>query len=84
MPFTLIVTSVAISWYALTGYQPDDVTAARDLAPWYRDKAQPSVADMIAKLRRVIIAAQYRQEQAQPLTPREISLLRLAWEDAAA
>ena len=84
VPFTLIVTSVAISWYALTGYQPDDVTAARDLAPWYRDKAQPSVADMIAKLRRVIIAAQYRQEQAQPLTPREISLLRLAWEDAAA
>ena len=84
VPFTLIVTSVAICWYVLAGYQPDDVTAARDLAPWYRDKAQPSVADMIAKLRRVIIAAQYRQEHPEPLTPREISILRLAWEDAAA
>ena len=84
MPFTLIVTTVAICWYALTGYDSDDVTAARELAPWYRAKAQPSITDMIAKLRRVIIAAQYRQERPQPITPREISILRLAWEDAAA
>ena len=36
VPFELAITSLAICWYATTGYQPGDVTAARDLAPWYR------------------------------------------------
>ncbi|HEX2810422.1 MAG TPA: transposase [Kineosporiaceae bacterium] len=67
VPFELVITSLAICWYATTGYQPGDVTAARDLAPWYRDKTQPSVADMLTKLRRVIIAAQFRP--ADPGTP---------------
>jgi len=84
VPFGLVVNSVAICWYATTGYHPDDVTAARELAPWYRAKAQPSVADMLAKLRRVIIAAQYRQADPQPATPNEINTIRLAWENAAA
>ena len=60
VPFGLIISSLAICWYATTGYHPEDVTAARAQAPWYRDKAQPSVADMLTKLRRVIIAAQFR------------------------
>ncbi|HEX2705165.1 MAG TPA: hypothetical protein VHM65_05355, partial [Candidatus Lustribacter sp.] len=47
VPFELVITSLAICWYATTGYQPGDVRAARDLAPWYRDKTQPSVADML-------------------------------------
>lgn len=84
VPFGLVITSLAICWYATTGYHPDDVTAARELAPWYRDKAQPSVADMLAKLRRVIIAAQFRRTGPQPATPTEINTLRLAWENAAA
>jgi len=84
VPFELVITSLAICWYATTGYQPGDVTAARDLAPWYRDKTQPSVADMLAKLRRVIIAAQFRQADPQRATPNEISILRMAWENAAA
>jgi len=84
VPFGLIVGSLAVCWYATAGHHPDDVQAARELAPWYRDKAQPSVLDMIAKLRRVIIAAQFRQTNPFPATPTEINLLRLAWEDAAA
>jgi len=84
VPFGLAVTSLAICWYATAGYHPDDVAAARDLAPWYRDKAQPSVADMLAKLRRVIIAAQFRRTDPQPATPHEINILRLAWANAAA
>jgi hypothetical protein len=32
---------------------------ARECAPWYLTKATPSFADMLAKLRRTIIAAQY-------------------------
>jgi hypothetical protein len=84
VPFALAVTSLAICWYATAGYHSDDVTAARAQAPWYRNKVQPSVADMLAKLRRVIIASQFRRTGPQPVTPDEISILRLAWENAAA
>lgn len=84
VPFTLIVNSLAICWYATAGHHPDDVQATRELAPWYRTKVQPSVHDILTKLRRVIIAAQYRTEAPQPPTPAEINLLRLAWADTAA
>ena len=84
VPFELAITTLAICWYATTGYQPGDVTAARDLAPWYRDKTQPSVADMLTKLRRVIIAAQYRPADPQPPTANEIDILRMAWGNPAA
>ncbi len=84
VPFGLIVGSLAVCWYATAGHHPDDTRATRELAPWYRDKTQPSVLDMLAKLRRVIIAAQFRRSDPQPPTPTEIDLLRLAWEDAAA
>ena len=84
VPFALIINTLAVCWYATAGYQPGDVQAARKLAPWYRDKAQPSVLDMLAKLRRVIIAAQYRHEDPEPPTAEELSILRLAWEDVAA
>jgi hypothetical protein len=39
---------------------------------------------MLAKLRRVIIAAQFRCTRPLPDTPAEIDILRLAWTDAAA
>jgi hypothetical protein len=84
VPFGLIVGSLAICWYTTAGHHPDDVQAARELAPWYRDKTQPSVLDMLAKLRRVIIASQFRRTDPLPATAAEINLLRLAWEDAAA
>jgi hypothetical protein len=84
VPFALAVNTLAICWYATAGYHADDVQAVRKLAPWYREKAQPSVLDMLAKLRRVIIAAQYRHEDPQPPSPQEITILRLAWEDVAA
>ena len=84
VPFALIINTLAVCWYATAGYHPGDVQAARQLAPWYRQKAQPSVLDMLAKLRRVTIAAQYRHEDPQPPTAEEISILRLAWEDVAA
>lgn len=84
VPFGLVLSTIAICWYATAGHHRDDVQHARALAPWYRDKAQPSVADMLAKLRRVIIAAQYQRPDPQPATPEEINILRLAWSDVAA
>ena len=84
VPFGLVVNSLAICWYATTGHHPDDVQAARALAPWYREKAQPSVLDMFAKLRRVIIAAQFRRTDPAPVTSQEIGVIRMAWENVAA
>jgi hypothetical protein len=84
VPFGLIVNTLAICWYATAGHHPGDVEAARALAPWYRQKAQPSVLDMFAKLRHVIITAQFRREDPAPITSQEISILRLAWEGVAA
>jgi hypothetical protein len=84
VPFGFIVGVLAVCWYATGGHHPDDVKQARAIAPWYRQKAQPSVLDMLAKLRRVIIAAQFRAQGPAPVTPTEINLLRLAWENVAA
>ena len=67
--------TVAICWYATAGYQPHDLDDAR--APWYRTKAQPSVADMHAKLRRVIITTQFHGTNRKPATPEETNILRL-------
>ncbi|HUZ35662.1 MAG TPA: SDR family NAD(P)-dependent oxidoreductase [Streptosporangiaceae bacterium] len=53
-------------------------------APWYRTKAEPSTADMIAKLRRVLIAARYLPAHPAEPTPEETRTLRLAWEGLTA
>src|SRR6266536_848687 len=80
IPFTLICQTLAIIWYATAGHHPDDVTARRLDAPWYRTKTEPSTADMIAKLRRVLIAARFQQPRPDQPTPEEIHAVRLAWE----
>ena len=72
VPFGLVCYSLAICWYARHGHHPADLAARRAQTPWYKTKAAPSVADMLAKLRRVLIAARYRQGQAPELTPPEI------------
>ena len=84
VPFGLIASTLVVCWYATGGYHCDDVEQVRALAPWYRQKAQPSVTDMVAKLRRVLIATQFRRTEPQPATPAEIHTLRLAWANAAA
>ena len=84
LPFTLACQSLAMLWYATAGHHPGDVDEHRARAPWYRTKAEPSTADMIAKLRRVLIAAKYRPVHTGEPTPEEIHAVRLAWEGAVA
>jgi len=84
IPFTLVCQSVAVLWYATAGHHPADVADHRARAPWYRTKAEPSTADMIAKLRRVVIAAKYRPVHPCGPTPPEIHAIRLAWEGSTA
>jgi hypothetical protein len=84
VPFGLVCYSLAIVWYSQHGHAPADVATHRTLAPWYQTKATPSVADMLAKLRRVLIAAQYRPGQPCAPTLTEILQVRAAWAAAGA
>jgi hypothetical protein len=84
IPFQLACQAIAILWYATAGHDPADIEDRRTSAPWYASKAEPSTADMAAKLRRVIIAARFKAPRPDQPTPAEISILRLAWEGIAA
>ncbi len=60
VPFGLVCYSLAICWYAHHGQPAHDLAAHRARAPWYRTKHAVSVADMLASLRRALLAAQYQ------------------------
>ncbi len=78
-PFQFLAMTLTIVWYSLHGHHPDVVAEHRARSPWYLSKTNPSTADMLAKLRRTIIAAQYQPERVQtPSTP-EIMQVQHAW-----
>lgn len=58
--FGLICLSLAICWYARHGQPAQDLATQRAHAPWHRHKHAVSVADMLASLRRALLAAQYQ------------------------
>jgi hypothetical protein len=82
VPFMLACQALAACWYATAGHHPADIDARRLDAPWYTSKAEPSTADMTAKLRRVLIAAKFKPLHPDQPQPAEIHAIRLAWEDA--
>jgi DDE superfamily endonuclease len=84
VPFGLACQTLAVCWYATAGHHPNDVTEHQTRAPWYRTKTHPSTADMLAKLRRVLIATRFRCARPDQPTPAEIQAIRLAWENPAA
>jgi len=84
VPFGLACLTLAVCWYAIAGHQPEDVAEHRARRPWYRTKTNPSTSDMLAKLRRVLIAARFRLARPEQPTPTELQTIRLAWEDPAA
>lgn len=79
VPFQFLCMTLASVWYTLFGHHPGVVAEHRARAPWYRTKTAPSFADMLATLRRTIVAAQYRHGQGQTPTPAEISEVQHAW-----
>jgi len=79
VPFQFIAMTLTITWYALHGHHPDVVDEHRQRAPWYLTKTTPSFADMLAKLRRLIIAAQFHPGQGRTPTPAEITQVQQAW-----
>ena len=79
VPFQFLCMTLTIIWYAASGHNPDIVAEHRARAPWYTTKTTPSFADMLAKLRRVIIATQYHPGQGQTPTPEQITSVQQAW-----
>jgi hypothetical protein len=84
VPFALFTQSIVIIWYHLAGHHPAIARDRRDRAPWYATKTCPACTDMIIKLRRVLIAAQFHPGVARQPTPEEIRAIHLAWAQAAA
>jgi DDE superfamily endonuclease len=77
VPFGMLVQTLVIVWYALSGYHPDDVAARRREHPWYDSKTEPSFEDMLVKLRKTLIAARFSAvspAQADPEILRDYAL----------
>ena len=67
VPFGFLAQSITIAWYALHGDPEADLHERRRQAPWYRQKATISYADMLAALRRELIRHEF-WAQAPPMT----------------
>jgi hypothetical protein len=59
VPFSFLVQSLLICWYARHAHSPADIERRRLLCPWYRTKTEPSPADMLARLRREFLKARF-------------------------
>jgi hypothetical protein len=79
VPFQFLAMTITILWYTLHGHHPDDVAEHRRRSPWYLTKTTPSRTDMLAKLRRVIIASQFHPGPGCVPTPQEITQVQRAW-----
>jgi hypothetical protein len=79
VPFQFLAMSLTIGWYALNGHHPNVVSEHRTRAPWYQTKTTPSFADMLAKLRRVILATQFHPVSSRAPTTQEINQVQQAW-----
>ena len=79
VPFQFLTMTLTITWYAASGHHPDVVTEHRERARCYLTKTTPWFADMLAKLRRVIISAQYHPGRGVTPTPAEIQQVQHAW-----
>ncbi|MFI5780081.1 transposase [Nocardia sp. NPDC051570] len=84
VPFGMLTQTLVILWYHLAGHSPAVVAEHRTRARWYTTKTHPSYPDMLTKLRRTLITAQYRADLPGDPTPEQIHTIRLAWENTAA
>ena len=84
VPFGFLTQTLVIIWYTLSGYHPDDLASRHAAEPWYPDKAEPSFEDMLAKLRRTLIAARFTAVTPDRADPNIIRDYELACAAAAA
>lgn len=84
VPLGMLVMSIVYLWYAQYGHHPADLDERRTLQPWYTTKTDPAFEDMLAKLRRTIIAARFMPIRASQKHTQQIRAVQLAWAAAAA
>jgi hypothetical protein len=84
VPLSFCVYSLVIVWYALHGHHPDDLVARRTDQPWYPHKTEPAFQDMLAKLRRTLVASRITGLAAAQPDPRKYRDYELACAAAAA
>jgi hypothetical protein len=83
VPFGLNCYTITVLWYTLHGHHPNDAADRRERAPWYTTKTEPAFSDMLAKLRRVIIATRFLPITAGRPTDAEIRAVHQAWASAS-
>jgi hypothetical protein len=69
VPFGLLCQSIAIAWYALHGDAAADIRRRRLEAPWYPQKRDPSMLDILAALRRELIRTKYQAQAGRTPIP---------------
>jgi hypothetical protein len=79
VPFQFLTMTLTIIWYAQNGHHSHDIAEHRARAPWYLTKTNPSFADMLAKLRRTIIADQYSPPRLRAPYQQKIIAIQQAW-----
>lgn len=71
VPFGLLCQTITISWYALHGDPAGDVRRRRLHAPWYSNKHDPSMLDILASLRRELIRSEYHAQAGRTPIPHQ-------------
>lgn len=76
VPLVFITYSLVALWYFQHGAVDDDVRRARAQAPWYRQKREPSFADMLQAARRAWWQVRlFEQPALRPLSTKIVALL---------
>jgi hypothetical protein len=84
VPFTMLVCTLIIIWYARHGHHRADIAGRRAAQPWYTAKTEPAFEDMLTSLRRVMITARISAASQATPTPQQIQDVLTAWAAAAA
>jgi hypothetical protein len=82
-PFILTTYALVIIWYFGNDSWQEDVERARRRAPWYREKKEPSFADMLAALRRHLWAERNFSEPTDGAASSKIDVALWNWICAA-
>lgn len=83
VPSGLYCYMITVLWYTRYGHHPSDASEHRARTPWYVTKTTPAFSDMVAKLRRVVIAARFMPINTGLPMDTEIRAVQQAWAAAS-
>jgi len=78
-PFALVNYTLVVLWYLRHGNPARDIREVRRLQPWYRQKTQPSFADMLRAARRELWTQRFLKVPGLNLLPAGIRKLLPEW-----